>query len=247
VRRVNALPAAFAHDDFDWRTYNRAYRLEIKEDERIHTQCLVPADYRFHDGTLTRHSDRLPLHPNHRLLYETLLQLQVRRVMEVGCGGGDHLHNLGILASEIQLFGVDRADAQLAYLRERHPHLRADVREFDITLPFSALLPSVDAAFTQAVIMHIQTGNGHVVALANMFRMATRQVVLMENWSRHPFLDAIRLLQQQRMIPWAELHSYFRRSPEFGDRPHLMVLSAAPLDYEPLEDYSVLLDSVVNV
>jgi len=162
--------------------------------------------------------------------------------MEVGCGGGDHLHNLGVLTTEIQLFGLDRSGAQLAYLRERHPRLAAEVQEFDITLPFSALLPPVDVAFTQAVIMHIQTGNGHLVALVNLFRMATRQVVLMENWSPHRFLDAIRSLHEKQMIPWADLHCYFRRAPEFGNSPHLMVLSSVPLGYEPLGDYAILLD-----
>lgn len=238
VRR-RGRPSAFGADDFDWRAYSREYRTELAAIERTHATRLDPGAYRYADGAVT-HVAGLPLHPNHRLIYETVLRLRPTSVFEVGCGGGDHLHNLHVLDSSIELHGGDRSEEQLGLLRERSPDLPADVRLLDITLPHSARLPVVDVAYTQAVLMHIQTGNGHLVALSNLFRLARRQVVLMENWTRHPFLADVRRLHANGMLPWPELHAYFRRSPELDGRPHLMVLSAQELPFEPLADDDLL-------
>jgi len=243
-RRDTARPGEFAADDFDWRSYSREYRGELKAIEKQHTLRLAPGDYLLEAGALRARSAKLPLHPNHRLLYETILQLAPGSVMEVGCGGGDHLHNLSVLAPAMTIHGADRSEDQLQFLRERSPHLRAELRQLDVTLPFSEGLPRVDLCYTQAVIMHIKTGNGHLVALSNLFRMAARQVVLMENWRSHPFVADLRFLHGRRMIPWSDLHCYFRRAPELGGRPHLMVVSASRLDYEPLEDDRILVKAM---
>lgn len=237
--RRRGRPAQFRGDDFDWRAYSREYRGELESIERTHATRLQPGAYAF-VGDVLSHLEGLPLHPNHRLLYETLLLLRPESVFEVGCGGGDHLANLHLLEPSIDLHGGDRAEEQLALLRERAPDLPADIRVLDITLPHSNRLPTVDVAFTQAVLMHIQTGNGHLVGLANLFRLARRQVVLMENWTRHPFLADARRLHAEGMLPWPELHAYFRRSPELDGRPHLLVLSAAELELEPLGDEDLL-------
>lgn len=81
-------PAEFAGDDFDWRAYSAHYAEELTEVEQDHTTRLSPQDYMFTEGRLTQQSSALPLHPNHRLLYETLLQLRPASVLEMGCGGG---------------------------------------------------------------------------------------------------------------------------------------------------------------
>jgi len=242
--RRRGRPAQFGADDFDWRVYNRQYRGELESIERTHATRLAPGAYRFDDGTLRHSGAGLPLHPNHRLLYETLLLLRPGSVFEVGCGGGDHLHNLHVLEPSIELHGGDRSPEQLALLRRRSPDLPADVRILDVTLPHSSHLPVVDVAYTQAVLMHIQTGNGHLVGLANLFRLARRQVVVMENWTRHAFPADARRLHRDGMIPWPELHAYVRRSPELDHRPHLLVLSAVELPLEPLRDDDLLAASM---
>jgi len=61
---------------------------ELKAIEKQHTLRLAPGDYLLEAGALRARSAKLPLHPNHRLLYETILQLAPGSVMEVGCGGG---------------------------------------------------------------------------------------------------------------------------------------------------------------
>lgn len=231
-----------SYDDYNWQTYSDEYRAQLLAGARQYTSKLKPGDYALVDGVLTRQQDILPLSLNHRLLYETLLLLQPSSVLEVGCGGGDHLYNLGILAPNIRAYGVDRADAQLEFARTRSPDIAGRVQKFDMTMPLSDRLPPVDVAYTLAVLMHIQTGNGHLVALGNMFRLASRHVVLLENWTRHPFLDDITSLFGQGMIPWREIHFYQRRSPEAQNRPHMMVVSATELPFEPLTDYAQLLE-----
>lgn len=242
-RTLNQLAGRRLGDDFYWADYNVRYREEIAQNERHFTQRLTSGDFAFSNGSLQATRDVRPLHPNFRLLYETVLQLKPESVLELGCGGGDHLHNLHVLAPEIALYGVDRDAKQLAYLRERHPGLSADVRMADATLPLPSDLPDVDLAYTQAVIMHLQEGNSHLVALANLFRVARRHVVLMEHWRRHEYADDLQSLREQRVIDWPEIHLHYRDSPELG-RPHLLIASREPLDFPVLEDFATLRDAV---
>jgi len=89
--------------------------------------------------------------------------------------------------------------------------------------------------------MHIKTGNGHLVGLSNLFKIASKQVLLMENWCSHNFVKDIWFLFNQRMIPWQDLYMYFRRSPERQNKPHLVVASSVPLDYEPLSSDAIMI------
>lgn len=66
----------------------------------------------------------------------------------------------------------------------------------------------------------------------------------MENWSSHNFMANIQFLFDNGMIPWSTLFFYFRRSPELGNSPHLMIVSSSKLDYEELLDYKQLLQSM---
>jgi SAM-dependent methyltransferase len=245
VNRLKKWTGVRDADDWDWSRYNLHYRGELKAIAKEHTLVIEPKDFAFKDGALTKTNPAaLDLHPNHRLLYETLVQLRPSSVLELGCGGGDHLSNIGLLLPGTRLVGRDLSADQLAFLKERHPSLSADVSPFDCTLPFPADGPSVDAAYTQAVLMHIQVGNGHRVALANLFRAATKQVVLMEHWKRHDFMEDIRRLHALRIIPWKNLYFYYRNSPELK-KPHLMIVSSEPLkDYPALDDYRLLTDAL---
>lgn len=236
IERVRG--ATTNNDDFDWRWYHHHYQAELSEIKKVHTQVLSPGDYTFSNGMLTHQSSALPLHPNHRLLYETILQLGPSSILEVGCGG-DHLYNLSVLAPNIDLYGRDLSNEQLSFLWRRHPELKADVGQIDITLPFSPLYPCVELCFTQAVIMHIHTGNGHLVGLSNLFKISNT-VVLIENWRSHNFMDTIQQLFEKKMIPWDNLFFYYRISPELN-KPHIMIVSAEQLPYEPLTKYDILL------
>lgn len=241
-----------AEDDFDWRAYSTDYRAELTEVARQHTLKLSPGDYVFADGILSQVRDVLPLHPNHRLLYETILQLDPKSAMEIGCGSGDHLHNLMTLSPNIELYGCDRSAEQIKLAQSRSPDLSADLRRADITKLHSLrVLPKVDLCFTQAVIMHIGTyysflkvlahHRRHLDALGNLFRLAAKHVILMENWASHNFLTDIKSLHEMRIPPWNKANFYYRTSPEYGC-PHLMVVSTEHLNYPALTDYHTLLD-----
>ncbi len=227
-------------DDFDWSEYHIHYLGELEDTKNKVTHRLKKGDYIFVNGSLKKKKKVLPLHPNHRLLYETLLQLKSESILEVGSGGGDHLWNMSLLSPKLKLYGVDLLKTQLELQKRRSPTLKAMIKQRDITLPYSKEIPSVDCVYSQAVIMHIHAGNGHLVALSNMFQAAMNQVVLMENWGKHQFMSDILMLHKHGMIPWNTVYFYFRRSPELGNVPHLMVVSRVKLDYEPLTDYQLL-------
>ncbi|MCL4367014.1 class I SAM-dependent methyltransferase [Patescibacteria group bacterium] len=229
------------NDDYNWDLYHHHYHGELEDSKKEFTAKISEGDYVYRKGYLTK-TDKaaLPLHPNHRLVYETILQLRPATVLEVGCGWGDHLHNLNILNPKLKLYGNDISKQQLRNLHQRYPTLPAEVSQFDITLPFSDYLPKVDLCFTQAVVMHLKTGSSHLVALANMFKTSKNYVVLMENWSNHNFLADIKLLYQSKMIAWEKMYIYYRRSPELGNIGHLMVISSHKLKYTPLLRYDAL-------
>jgi len=231
------------NDDFDWQYYTDHYKYELSQIQKEHSQILNPNDYVFAGGELKINKNVKPLHPNHRLIYETILKLSPSSLFELGCGGGDHLHNISILDPKIKLFGVDISPEQIKLLHQRHTDLKATVELLDITLPHPNGSPVVDIAFTQAVIMHLKTGNNHLRALENLFKYARKQVILMENWTTHNFMSDIQQLYQKNCLPWNEIHFYYRISKEY-EKPHLMVVSQIPLEYPKLTDYNILKDVV---
>ncbi len=235
-----------AVDDYDWKYYANLYREGLKDVERDHTLTLASGDYVFENGALIRKKNIKPLHPNYHIIYETLLQLNPASVMEIGCGCGDHLYNLGLLSPGIKLHGFDVSAGQVAFLKKRHPDLKAKIRQYSITTEPSLLdLPQVDIAYTQAVIMHIR--QNHLNALTNLFHIAEKQVVLMENWKRHAFMSDIQKLFHENKLPWKNIHFYYRNL-ETTQKPHLMIVSAHELpQYPVLTDYKVLSDTVTKI
>jgi hypothetical protein len=151
------------------------------------------------------------------------------------------LHNLGVLFPSLHRLGFDRSCGQLALLRERSPHLAPLVARLDITRNLRSTHPTADIAYTQAVIMHIHARDRHLDALQNMFRMATKHVVLMENWWRHWFMDEIAALHKRGLIDWPNLRFYFRRE---NNCPKIMIISQEILPFERLVDYRQLLDAM---
>lgn len=232
-------------DDFFWNIYTHHYRGEMEALQKDYTLLLKARDYEFSDqgGLVRRNGAIKPLHHHWRLLYETIVQLQPATVLEVGCGNGMNLHNLQVLAPGLKLFGLDRSEDQIAYLREMNPHLSGSIRHWDAADPFpGALFPApIDVCYSQAVIMHIKEGDKHVRALQNMFRIARKQVVLLENWLHHDFMQDVLTLQTRKMTSWDRLYLYYRTpaGPEQGN-PHIMICSAVPLPYPELTDYAVL-------
>jgi SAM-dependent methyltransferase len=233
---------SYASDDYDWRSYRTHYERDLADVARLHTLKLAAGDFSLcHDGTIQLRSELKPLHPNHSCLYETIGLLTPASIIEIGCGGGDHLHNLGVLYPSVQRLGFDRSRGQLALLRERSPRLEPIIARLDITRPLRRGHPTAEVVYTQAVVMHIHASDRHLIALQNIFRMARKQVVLMENWWRHWFMDDIAKLHKARLIDWPDLRFYFRRAE---GRPKIMIVSSNPLPFESLVDYRQLLDAM---
>jgi trans-aconitate methyltransferase len=174
------------------------------------------------------------------LLYETILQLNPHNLIEFGCGGGDHLYNISILNPNIQLSGIDISYKQINLVRERHPTLKAKMATGDITTQLDHY-PQVDIAFTQAVLMHIKTDAAYLNGIINLFKCATKQVILMENWTTHDFMGDIQQLFNENKLGWESIHFYYRVSPEYN-RPHIMVISKIPIPYSKLLTYNILLN-----
>ena len=234
-------------DDFDWSLYTDHYKEELKHVAKKHTIILNPGDYEFLDNRIILRRNIMPLHPNYRLVYETILQLGAESVLEAGCGRGDHIHNISLLLPCAKLYGLDISRKQIDYLHWTYPDLKAAISQIDLTSSSVRMkMPTVDLAFTQAVLMHIRNENGYLMALENIFRAVNKQVILMENWRKHEFMEDIKLLFDQRRIPWRNMHFYYRVSEELK-RPHLMIISSQPLpQYPGLEDYSLLRENTDN-
>lgn len=81
-------------DDFNWSEYNIAYRGEISDITQEHTQLLSDNNFKILEGKIILNQNLKPLHDNHKLLYETILNLKPNSIFEVGYGCGDHLANL---------------------------------------------------------------------------------------------------------------------------------------------------------
>ncbi|KKN03309.1 hypothetical protein LCGC14_1108920, partial [marine sediment metagenome] len=108
------------------------YKKELADIAKFCTQTLNRNDYVYKNRELMINRNILPLHPNHKLLYETILQLSPSSVIELGCGGGDHIKNINTIAPEIKLYGRDISTDQIKLSKERHPELIAEIEQLDI-------------------------------------------------------------------------------------------------------------------
>ncbi len=228
-------------DDYNWDLYHRDYENQIKEISSEFTLKLKEGEFYFKEDNLILNEGLLPLHKNHTALYEVIGKLEPRNVIEIGCGGGDHLYNIGVLYPSINKRGFDRSVNQLSFLKKRSPELSKYVDVLDITLPPSNQFPIADVVYSQAVIMHIQSANSHLVALANMFRMAEKSIILMENFKRHNFVDDINMLHKKGMIDWKTINFYIHR---FENKPHVLIVSKEEIAMEKLNLYQDLLSAM---
>lgn len=227
-------------DMFNWTLYNLHYKGELKEARKNYTLTLKHGDYQFHDSQLIKNNGNIkPLHPSHRLLYETILQLNPQSVFEMGCGTGMHLHNIQTLLPQAIICGVDLSSQQLKSLKKTYPRMANNAKQADATASWAKLPFEIcDVAFTQAVIMHIHTGDAHLTALENLFKMAKKYVILYESMRNHPFLDDIKKLHSEKRIAWDSIFFYYRINEENG-LPSGLICSSVPLNYPELKDYNV--------
>jgi hypothetical protein len=233
----------FYDDDFDWNNYtDDSYRRRIQTDiETTVRPFSRPGELRFDDQTGTVVSESGPIHPNQRLILETVGQLKPASVHEAGCGGGDHISTVAALFPDISVTGGDRGATQLSMALERHPELSGKLGLQDLTMPFSSHWPRVELVYCQAVLMHIHTAVSHFVALANLFHQSERHVLLVENVQCHDFVSDIHALHQGGHLPWNELHIHLI-SAEGGTRG--ILVSKDRQDFPVLKDDVQLRDGL---
>lgn len=224
----------FFNDDFNWDTYTKCkYGPQQKRVDAQHDTRLDERVY-FDREKCRLETGDANLHPNSKTIYEVMGVLGAQSTLEVGCGSGDHVRNLKFLYPDLQVYGGDRSEEQLKFLRARNPEIAKFTFLQDITMPLSSKWPTVDVVYSQAVIMHIKTAVSHLNALANMFNLAGKYVVLMENFGCHPFVDDIRRLREGGHLNWEQVHFHVHH---FEGSPHCLIAARQPCSLPVLDDY----------
>jgi len=195
-------------DDFKWSEYSKDYSKQVSDVEKEYTLILPEGKYSIVEKKIVLEPSLLPLHPNQKLLYETIYALKPSSLLEVGCGSGDHLVNIQKILPETKINGSDLLDDQIKFLQSRHPELKNKANLFVHDITISPPNIKVDLVYTQAVLMHIQRNNSYLNALKNIFYASKKYVVLMENWSTHNFYKDLRKVSKQPDFPWKNVYIY---------------------------------------
>jgi len=224
-------------DGVDWSSYNNHYLEELKITAKTNTLILEDADVIIDSTRIQlRRSGVRPLLVSHQLLYETIINLHPKSLLEVGCGAGDHLANLSTLIPGLESKGVDLLSKQLDSLNVRHPKNNFRLYVSDITMQ-DCQLPKAELVFTHAVLMHITEKHDRFInALENIFKAAQKYIVLIENWTQHDFFSAAQECIK-RNPHWKIYYDISNRD----EKMRVMVISKSKLqEYKPLLDYEDL-------
>ena len=127
---------------------------------------------------------------------------------EIGCGAGYLVANTALVFPEILVTGSDRGQTQIDLARKRHAQLVDKFMLQDITMPYSRNWQRADLVYSQAVLMHIHTAVSHFVALANMFALSNKYVLLLENFQCHNFCQDIQNLFLGGHLSWEKIYAY---------------------------------------
>jgi trans-aconitate methyltransferase len=231
-------------DGVNWKKYNKHYSEELKIIEKVNTLLITAQDFEVVAGKVNlKNPNQLPLHPNAQLLYETILKLHPSSILEVGCGGGDHLANLKTLIPELKVYGVDLLDKQIEFLNNRHPQNDFELKVVDISKN-GVIFPSVDVIYTQAVLMHITEKNLRFYnSMENLLNSSAKHLILVENWSQHDFFETVKQIASSNK--WKMYFNFL----EGNEKTRLMIISKdEQLSFQPLLDYTqLLLDNRLSV
>jgi SAM-dependent methyltransferase len=225
-------------DDFNWSKYHLHYRQEISSISRANNLLLEHKDFSLVGAKLNLLKPNSIL-PSHHALYESIALLEASSLLEVGCGGGDHLKNLSTIFPRKTVRGIDLSREQIAFAIERHPTLEGSVSVLDISRDTPPQAIQSDIVFSHAVLMHISEKGGRFErALENMFSRANSAVVMVENWQQHDFLTAVRKICASSK-KWSKAQVYFHESSEFpGVRAMIVAFKCSAF---PAESYELFL------
>ena len=171
-------------DEFNWNIYPNFYGNELNKIALNYTLVLTKDNYDIINNEITIRDGYLPLHSQHKLLYETILKLTPAEIHEIGCGRGNHMANIQLLSkSKIEVSGSDISDEQLSRLRNDHSHLSDRVKKINI---ITDNIDPCEFIYTQAVLMHLSDVNCEK-AIFNICASAGKMIVLQENFHRRDY------------------------------------------------------------
>jgi ubiquinone/menaquinone biosynthesis C-methylase UbiE len=205
---------AVSGDDFNWSRYHLHYQEELASISTKSQLDLGQGDFKLLNGRLVL-EEKVNLLASHHTLYEAIAQFEFKTILEVGCGGGDHLSNLSRIFPTASFKGIDISQEQLDFALRRHPQLRGGTFVQDISRPISATWLKSDIVYSHAVLMHISEKNGRFqTALRQMLELANVGVVLVENWTQHDFLSAAKELTEE-LESWQGARIGYHESSKF--------------------------------
>jgi trans-aconitate methyltransferase len=227
-------------DMFNWNKYHLHFRGEVEETSKIYSIKLAKDDYKLIDNRLIKINTAIKaIHPINVMTYETIMQLNPESIFELGCGHGMHLHNMQVLMPKLRLAGIDRSEKQLKFLKESFPDLTADVNIRDATDLFPEnMFAKYDLGFTNAVIMHIHFKDSHKTALANLFNVSKKYVIMAERWKNHDIMQDIKDLHAKKIIKWKQIYFYYKKLQDA--EIYIIICSNEQLPYPVLENYAIL-------
>jgi SAM-dependent methyltransferase len=205
---------AVSGDDFNWSRYHLHYKEELASISKNSQLDLGQADFELINGKLVL-SEPVNFLASHHTLYEAISQFEFSSILEVGCGGGDHLSNLSRIRPPADFRGMDISQGQIDFAVQRHPELKGALFLQDISRPMDTSWLRSDIVYSHAVLMHISERNGRFrTALRQMFELANEGVVLVENWTQHDFLSAAKELTEE-LESWKGARIGYHESSKF--------------------------------
>jgi SAM-dependent methyltransferase len=209
-------------DDFNWSKYHLHYREEIASTSKENSLILGQNDFSINGAKLSLLKQN-SIAPSHHALYESIAILNAVSLLEIGCGGGDHMTNLTTVFPSKVIRGVDLSKEQITFALERNPALSGSLSLVDISRDTPPQSLQSDLVYSHAVLMHISEKDGRFqTALENMFSLATNAVVLVENWRQHDFLSAVEKFRDSSE-KWSKARVYCHESSAFPEARAMIV------------------------
>ena len=217
-----SLRRMLSGDDFNWSSYHLHYKQEILSISKRNNLVLEQGDFSINGGKL-RLLKQNSILPSHHVLYESIAILKASSLLEIGCGGGDHLKNLSTIFPTKKVRGIDISKEQIDFALERHPALAGSVSVMDISRDIPPQSLQSDLVFSHTVLMHISEKGGRFDrALQNMFIRASNAVVLVENWQQHDFFNAVKKVCASSE-KWSKAQIYFHESSAFPEARAMII------------------------
>jgi len=179
-------------DDFatdgGWETYSRDFYSREIADALGRGQVFAAVNSKvLEDGTIKWND---PVHFHIKWLCEHIGRVRPTSVFECGCGGGQNLHNIGLLFPGIELGGADLVENQIrasAALVGTPQGIVDLLQVADLSAPGAwRELGRWEYVFTNAVLMHLAYDRAREF-LTNMAHLSSKWIRITEDLGQHDF------------------------------------------------------------